>query len=134
MKINIIPTRKLALLCTAIAGALFTFSQSANALALQSGDSHELGLANSDRSNYANHLIAMLNDFNRTPQAALAERVNNGDAGGVVRKVMTIRQPATPIIGKVPPGGTAVPDGGTTAILLGAALSALGIARRFLLS
>lgn len=133
MKLNIIPTSKLALLCTAIAGALFTFSQSANAFALQIGDSHELGLANNDRSSYAHHLIAMHNDFNRTPEAVLADHVNSGYAGAV-RKVMTIRQSATPIIGKAPPRGTGVPDGGTTAMLLGTALSVLGIARRYLMS
>jgi hypothetical protein len=32
------------------------------------------------------------------------------------------------------PGGTSVPDGGTTVMLLGAALSALGIARRYIMS
>jgi VPDSG-CTERM motif len=33
-----------------------------------------------------------------------------------------------------PPGGGQVPDGGTTVMLLGAALGALGVARRFLMS
>jgi hypothetical protein len=32
------------------------------------------------------------------------------------------------------PGGTSVPDGGTTVMLLGAALGALGIARRYIMS
>jgi hypothetical protein len=32
----------------------------------------------------------------------------------------------------MPPSGISVPDGGTTASLLGAALGALGLARRFL--
>jgi hypothetical protein len=32
------------------------------------------------------------------------------------------------------PGGTSVPDGGTTVMLLGAALGALGMARRYLMS
>jgi VPDSG-CTERM motif len=133
MKLNIIPTSKLALLCTAIAGALFTFSQSANAFALQIGDSHELGLANNDRSSYAHHLIGMHNDFNRMPEAVQADHVNSGYAGAV-REVMTIRQSGGPIIGKAPPRGTGVPDGGTTAMLLGTALSVLGIARRYLTS
>jgi hypothetical protein len=137
MKMNIIPTGRLALLCTAIAGALFTFSQSADAFALQIGDSHELGLANDDRSSYAHHLIGMHNDFNRTPEAVLADHVNSGYAGAV-REVMTIRQSGSqsgsPIIGKAPPRGTGVPDGGTTAMLLGTALSVLGIARRYLMS
>ena len=78
----------------------------------------------------------MPNDFDRTPQALLADHVNNGYAGAT-REVMTIHGPAIPpIIGHVPPGGTGtpVPDGGTTAILLGAALSVLGFVRRYIMS
>ena len=32
----------------------------------------------------------------------------------------------------MPPGSVSVPDGGTTALLLGTAIGALGLARRFL--
>jgi hypothetical protein len=61
---NIIPTIKLALLCTALAGAFLAFSPSAHALTI--GDGHELGFVNygipsgdSDRLTYVNHLIGM---------------------------------------------------------------------------
>jgi hypothetical protein len=64
MKINLIPTRKLALLCTALAGALLAFSPNAKALTI--GDDHELGFvefgipsSEQDRVNYTNHLIGM---------------------------------------------------------------------------
>jgi hypothetical protein len=61
---NIIPTIKLALLCTALAGAFLVFTPSAHALTI--GDGHELGFVNygipsgdSDRLTYVNHLIGM---------------------------------------------------------------------------
>src|SRR5437763_16258702 len=64
MKLNIIPTIKLSLLCTALAGAFLAFSHSAHALTI--GDGHELGFVNfgipsgdSDRLTYVNHLIGM---------------------------------------------------------------------------
>ena len=189
MKINSIPTSKLALFCTAIAGALFTFSQSANAIALQIGDSHELGFVNygipagdGDRLTYVNHLIGMAlgtsdkadgqtyfrsnNAFSQLPQAVLAgskqgktTTINLG-AGGLYTYLLAkydgpnygtevwyvgdqsgiITIPAAAgrydlsgwmLFG---PGVAGVPDGGTTAMLLGAALSVLGIARRFITS
>src|SRR4029077_13920740 len=65
MKINIIPTTKFALLLTAIAAALLTFTPSARSLTI--GDAHELGFVNfgipsgdSDRLTYVNHLIGMI--------------------------------------------------------------------------
>ena len=64
MKINIIPTTKFALLLTAVAAALLTFTPSARALTI--GDAHELGFVNfgipsgdSDRLTYVNHLVGM---------------------------------------------------------------------------
>jgi hypothetical protein len=185
MKINLIPTRKLALLCTIAAGALLAFSHSARALTI--GDSHELGFVNfgipsgdSDRMNYVNHLIGMAlgttdqafgqtffrsnNAFGSLPQAVLAGHVSgtstsiNLGAGGLYTYLFAkydgpnygsevwyvgdlsgiITIPATAgryglsgwtLFG---PGVPGVPDGGTTAMLLGAALSALGVARRAL--
>lgn len=57
-----------------------------------------------------------------TPHVLVIDRALNS------RETITI-----PIIGGVPkPGSGAVPDGGITAMLLGAALGALGIARRYL--
>ena len=64
MKINIIPTTKFALLLTAVAAALLTFTPSARALTI--GDAHELGFVNfgipsgdADRTTYVNHLVGM---------------------------------------------------------------------------
>jgi hypothetical protein len=187
MKINLIPTRKLALLCTVLAGALLAFSHNARALTI--GDAHELGFVNfgipsgdADRLNYVNHLIGMAlgttdqafgqtffrsnNSFGSLPQAVLAGHVNgtstsiNLGAGGLYTYLFAkydgpnygseiwyvgdlsgiITIPATAgryglsgwtLFG---PGVPGVPDGGTTAMLLGTALSMLGIARRYMMS
>jgi hypothetical protein len=184
MKINLIPTKKLALLCTAFCAAMFAFNYNANALTI--GDTHELGFVqfgipsgDSDRLTYVNHLIGMAlgttdtadgqiytrsnNDFGPLAPATLTGHVNgtstsiNLGAGGTyvylfakydgpnygsevwyvgdLSGIITI--PAT-AGGYGLSGwtlfGTAgsVPDGGTTAMLLGAALGSLGMARRFL--
>ena len=182
MKLNIIPTIKLSLLCTALAGAFLAFSPSAHALTI--GDAHELGFVNfgipsgdQDRTNYVNHLIGMglgtqddalgqhftrsNNAFSPLPTAVFAlngktTTINLGTGlytylfakydgpnygaevwyVGNLSGIITI--PATAggyglsgwtLFG---PGGQGVPDGGTTAMLLGAALGALGMTRRFL--
>ena len=64
MKLNIIPTTKIAMLCAAFCAALFAFNPSARALTI--GDGHEIGFVNfgipsgdQDRLNYVNHLIGM---------------------------------------------------------------------------
>ena len=66
MKLNIIPTPKIAMLCAAFCAALFAFNQNAHALTLSIGDQHELGFVNfgipsgdADRTAYVNHLIGM---------------------------------------------------------------------------
>src|SRR6266481_920677 len=187
MKLNIIPTTKLAMLCAAFCAALFAFNQNAHALTI--GDGHELGFVNfgipsgdADRLTYVNHLVHMglgtqddadgqhytrsNNDFGSLADAVLAGHVNGtstsinlgavgtytylfakydgpnygsevwyvGDLSG------TITIPATAggyglsgwtLFGT---GGQGVPDGGTTAMLLGAALSVLGMARRYIMS
>jgi hypothetical protein len=183
MKINRSSTTKLALLCTALFGALLAFSSNAKALTI--GDAHELGFVNfgipsgdQDRTDYVNHLIGMAlgttdqalgqtftrsnNDFGPLPTAVFAlngtsTSINLGAGGtysylfakydgpnygsevwyvGDLSGIITI--PATAggyglsgwtLFG---PGGQGVPDGGTTAMLLGTALGALGMARRFL--
>jgi hypothetical protein len=188
MKINIIPTTKLALLCTAVAAALLTFSPSARALTI--GDTHELGFVNfgipsgdSDRLTYVNHLIGMAlgtsdkadgqtyfrsnNDFGSLAPAVLAglvdgpgtqTSINLGTGGtylylfakydgpnygsevwyvGDLSGIITI--PATAggygLSGWTLFGSAgSVPDGGTTVMLLGAALGALGMARRYIKS
>jgi len=131
MKIRTVPTTKLALLCAALVAALLMFADKASAVSIRGA--HELGLINNDRSSYANHLISMHNDFNQTPQAVLADPMNSGYAGNV-REVITIPRPAIVRLSGVPTTGTGTPapDGGTTVMLLGAALGALGIARRYL--
>jgi protein with PEP-CTERM/exosortase system signal len=183
MKINLIPTTKLAMLCTAFCAALFAFNPNASALTI--GDTHELGFVefgipsgDQDRTNYVNHLIGMAlgttdqalgqtftrsnNDFGPLPTAVFAlngtsTSINLGAGGtysylfakydgpnygsevwyvGDLSGIITI--PATAggyglsgwtLFG---PGGQGVPDGGTTAMLLGTALGALGMARRYI--
>jgi hypothetical protein len=140
---KIISTTKLALLCTAIAGALLTFSSSARAVTV--GEGHEFGFVNfgihsgdGDRLTYVNHLIGMglrsderangqyFRSDTSTPHAVLTDHRNAWNAGS--REIVTV-----PTIGGGPGGvGGAVPDGGITVMLLGAALGALGVARRYI--
>jgi hypothetical protein len=194
MKINIIPTTKFALLLTAVAAALLTFTPNARAtpqlmpptIALGIGDVHELGFVNfgipsgdSDRLTYVNHLVGMAlgttdtadgqtftrstNDFGSLAPAVLtgfvdgtSTSINLGTSGtylylfakydgpnygsevwyvGDLSGTITIPDSAG---GYGLSGWTlfgsagSVPDGGTTVMLLGAALGALGMARRFL--
>ena len=189
MKISLIPTRKLALLCTALTGALLAFSPNARAVSLQIGDGHELGFVNfgipggdHNRLNYVNHLIGMAlgttdqafnqtffrsnNAFGQMPQAVLAGSVKgtttsvNLGAGGLYTYLLAkydgpnygtevwyvgnlsgiITIPAA--AGRYGLSGwmlfgpcvSGVPDGGTTAMLLGLALCSVGIFRRFAMS
>ena len=183
---KLIPTTKLAVLCTVIAGALVTFSQSARALTI--GDGHDLGFVqygipfgDSYRLTYVNHLIGMAlgtsdkangqtyfrsnYSFGQLPQAVMAGRVSgiipiiNLGAGGLytylfaqyigtnsrsevwyvgdLHGIITI--PAlygsNVLLGWTLFGtGQGVPDGGTTVMLLGAALGVLGVARRYLMN
>jgi len=186
MKINIIPTTKFALLLTAVAAALLTFTPSARALTI--GDAHELGFVNfgipsgdSDRLTYVNHLIGMTpgtsdkadgqtyfrsgNNFGSLAPAVLgglvdgtSTSINLGTGGtylylfakydgpnygsevwyvGDLSGMITI--PATAggygLSGWTLFGSAATtPDGGTTVMLLGAALGVLGMARRYIIS
>jgi len=183
MKINIIPTNKLAVLSAVFCAAMLAFGHNASALTI--GDGHELGFVDfgipsgdQDRTDYVNHLVGMAlgttdqalgqtftrsnNDFGPLPTAVFAlngtsTSINLGAGGtysylfakydgpnygsevwyvGNLSGIITI--PATAggyglsgwtLFG---PGGQGVPDGGTTAMLLGTALGALGMARRFL--
>jgi len=185
MKINIIPTTKFALLLTAVAAALLTFTPSARALTI--GDAHELGFVNfgipsgdSDRLTYVNHLIGMIpgtsdkadgqtyfrsgNNFGSLAPAVLGGLVDgtstsiNLGAGGTYLYLFAkydgpnygsevwyvgdlsgmITIPATAggygLSGWTLFGSAAtIPDGGTTVMLLGAALGALGMARRYIM-
>ena len=145
MKIRTVPTTKLALLCAALVAALLMFADKASAVSIR--DAHEFGLAKfgapsrySDGSTYVNHLTGMaLRSYERpniqyspsdnsTRRVVLPDHMNAGRSVGVI---------TIPTIGGVPSPGSGtprVPDGGITAMLLGAALGALGIARRYLRS
>jgi hypothetical protein len=197
MKINLIPTKKLAMLSAAVCTVMLAFSHNASALTF--GDERDLGQVlfgipsgDTSRQSYVNHLISLApgttgdsfagQTFNRSlanpgpgfPNypAALINGLKNGtgtsinlgptagvytylfakydgpNAGSEVWYVGdlsgTITIPGFGLAGQhyglsgwtlfragsVPPG---VPDGGTTVMLLGAALGALGMARRFLM-
>jgi hypothetical protein len=188
MKINLLSTKKLVLLCTALCAGIFAFSPKATALTI--GDSQTIGYVfygipsgDQDRTNYTNHLIFMYNNGitddvalgqtfhveNAAPAfgASLATAVfdHNGTgtsvdlgAGGLysylfakydgpnqgsiiwyvgnLSGVITIPDvwnqyglSGWTLFG---PGGGGVPDGGTTVMLLGTALGALGMACRYI--
>ena len=194
MKLNIIPTNKLALLSAAFCAVMLAFSPNASALTF--GDANDLGQVlfgipsgDADRTQYVNTLISLapgttghaadgqiynrsLNNpgpgFGNYPTAVFSHNgtstsIDLGDgtlysylfakydgpnAGsevwyvGGMSGIITI--PAFGLAGQNyglsgwtlfgPGGGNGVPDGGTTVMLLGAALGALGMARRFLMS
>lgn len=184
MKIKLIPTSKLALLCTAVCATMLAFSNNAKALTI--GDDHELGfivagnVGDANRTLFVNHLLGMANGANETFMGNDFTRSNNtfggatlptavfhhngsgtsvnlgagglysylyakydgnnagtevwyvGDLSGTITIPGFLGQYALSGWTLFGPGGQGVPDGGTTAMLLGAALGALGIARRFL--
>ena len=139
MKIKTVPATRLALFCTALVVAWLMLSDRANAVSIR--DAHELDLIqfgassrHSDGSTYINNLIGMAFRSNEmanrqyfrsdtsTRHVVLPDHMNAGRSVGII---------TIPTIGGVP-GTTRVPDGGITAMLLGAALGVLGIARRYL--
>jgi hypothetical protein len=133
---------KFALLCTAFTAALLTFTPSARALTITDG--HQLsfvnyGTASGDRTPYVNRLISIARRteaevVHPRPQAVLANDMNSGYANDF-REVIPVSRPAAlPALGGVPGGTAGVPDGGISAMLLGMALGALGIARRYIIS
>jgi len=199
MKINIIPTKKLAMLSAAFCAVMLAFSQNASALTI--GDNQELGKVffgipsgDDNRLTYVNAMIGLPlngstnvdfsppafqnnlitrsnNNFGLLPTATLLVPSANGtgtsvdlgdgtlysylfakydgkNAGSEVWYVGNLSGTITiPGVGLLPgqnyglsgwtlfgPGGTSVPDGGTTVMLLGAALGALGMARRFVMN
>jgi len=186
MKINIIPTTKFALLLTAVAAALLTFTPSARALTI--GDAHELGFVNfgipsgdSDRLTYVNHLIGMTpgtsdkadgqtyfrsgNNFGSLAPAVLgglvdgtSTSINLGTGGTYLylfakydgpnygSEVWYVGDLSGMIMIPASAGGyglsgwtlfgsaATTPDGGTTVMLLGAALGVLGMVRRYIMS
>jgi VPDSG-CTERM motif len=184
MKINLIPTKKLAMLSAAVCAAMLAFSPNARALTI--GDDHELGTivpgtaGDADRTALVDFLRQMAlnsdatflgealhrsgNDFGPLPAPVIGPQGNTttinlgavgtftylfakydadnagaevwyvGDLGGIITipadwngyglSGWTLFGPGT-----TPPG---VPDGGATVMLLGGALGALGMARRYL--
>jgi hypothetical protein len=139
MKITTVPTTKLALLCAALVAALLMFADKASAVSIR--DTHEFGPpSHYSGSTYVRHLIGMaLRNSERPnvqyfPSDISLRRVVLPDHMNPVRSVGVI---TIPTISGVPSPGTGtprVPDGGITAMLLGTALGALGIARRYLRS
>jgi VPDSG-CTERM motif len=198
MKINLIPTKKLAILSAALCAAILAFTPNAKASTLNFGDSNDLGFVefgipsgDTDRTNYVNHLINMAPGTSNTAlgqhfvrssmnpgpgfgnyPTAVFDHNSNGaqvqvdlgdgtlysylfakydgpNAGsevwyvGGMSGIITIPALGIPDHGHqyglsgwtlFGPGVQQVPDGGTTVMLLGAALGALGMARRFLKS
>jgi VPDSG-CTERM motif len=148
MKIKTVPATKLtSLLCTAVVGALLMLSDRASAVSIR--DPHELGPVQfgspsrySDGSSYVTHLIGMalgsdervtgqyFRSGNLMGHAMQPDHVNAWNAGGAGGRSVEVI--TAPVIGGVPGSGTGVPDGGITAMLLGTALGALGIARRYI--
>ena len=190
MKINIIPSNKLALLCTAFcAAAILAFSPNASADATLGffPDPHVVGTITpgapadpADVATYINFMIALApggsgtfagQDITRTTNlfGSLPTATDVGSVSGTGTSVDLGGGTFTYLFAKydgpndlsqvwnisgltgtitIPgfgpngyglsgwilfnPGGGGVPDGGTTVMLLGAALGALGMARRFL--
>jgi hypothetical protein len=139
MKIKTVPATRLALFCTALAVAWLMLSDRASAVSIR--DAHELGLIQfaapsrySDGSTYINNLIGMVL---RSDERANGQYFRSGTSMPhvlVIHRALSSRETITsPSVGGVPSRGFGtVPDGGITAMLLGAALGALGIARRYL--
>jgi VPDSG-CTERM motif len=183
MKMNLIPSKKLALLSAAFCAVMLVFSHNASALTLTVGDNKYLGQlipgtsGNAQRTAYVNHMIGMgpgdlglfmgqvftrstNNNFGSLPTAVFALNGTNTNISlgtglysylfaqyNLVSYVWyvgnlsgNIQIPGLTVGGLLQgwtlfsAGGQGVPDGGTTVMLLGAALCALGMARRFLTS
>jgi hypothetical protein len=189
MKINIIPTNKLVMLCAAVCAAMFVFSHNASANTTLGffPDTHVVGTvtpgapaSDADVASYINFMIGLTpgtsgsfsgqsitrstNLFGSLPTATatgavdgtgttidlnalgtftyLFAKYDGQNDNSVVWNISgltgVITIPADGPLGYglsgwilFGPTGT-VPDGGTTVMLLGAALGALGMARRFL--
>ncbi|HET6888719.1 MAG TPA: hypothetical protein VFH87_12445 [Candidatus Udaeobacter sp.] len=134
MKIRTVPTTKLAFLCAALVAALLTFAGKASAVSIR--DAHEFGASSrhSDGSTYINNLIGMTLRSHEMANRQYFGSDTSTPRVLVIDRALHNRETITsPSIGGVrPPGSGAVPDGGITAMLLGGALSALGMARRYL--
>lgn len=181
MKLNLIPSKKVALLSVAFCAVMLAFSHNASAItSLTVGDSKYLGQlitgtgGNAARTAYVNYMIGMnpntsglfmsqfftrsTNNFGTLPTATFAlngTSTNISLGTGLYSYLFAkyngisyvwyvgnltgnINIPFITLGGLLEGwtlfsvGGQGVPDGGTTVMLLGAALGALGVARRFL--
>jgi hypothetical protein len=191
MKIKLIPTSKLALLCTAVCATMLVFSHNVSADTILGffPDTHVVGTITpgapadpADVANYINFMIALVpggagifdgqiitrstNLFGSLPTASAVGAVSGTgttidlnaiggtftylfakyDGQNDVSQVWNISGLSgvitIPAVGPLGyglsgwilfgPGGQGVPDGGMTAMFLGTALGALGVARRFL--
>ena len=145
MKRTLVFKTKFVSLCSLLVGGLLTFSNSATAFSIR--DAHEArsvpssaASRHNDESSYVNNLIGM---FLRSDERSNAFRSDNvrphlvlhdhAAAPAAGRRSVEVRMPSGWVFGP-PPRGSGVPDGGITAMLLGAALGALGIARRYIRS
>jgi hypothetical protein len=180
MKMNLIPSKKLALLSAASCAVMLAFSHNASALTLTVGDNKYLGQiipgtgGYAERTAYVNHMIGMnpggfdlfmsqpffrsTNNFGSLPTAvfALNGTGTNISLGTGLYSYLFAQYSGSSFVWYVgnlsgnvqiplvttggllvgwtlfSAGGQGVPEGGTTVMLLGAALGALGTARRFL--
>jgi hypothetical protein len=129
MKIRTIPTTKLALLCAALIAAWLMFPNKASAVSIRDASHY------SDGSTYVRHLIGMGPRHDEISNAQYfssnisLRHVVLPDHVNADRSVRVITIPG---ISGVPSPVGRVPDGGITAMLLGTALGALGIARRYI--
>jgi hypothetical protein len=133
-----VKTIRLPLPCTAVFGLLLAFSQNANAIT-------KLDYTNGN-DRYVDHLVGMVvgssdkdngqsyyrstNIFGSMPKAVLASLVSGTSTSMDLGAVGTYRYKPVESDGPI----ISVPDGGATVMLLGVALGALGMARRFLKS
>jgi len=192
MKINLIPSKKLALLSAAVCAVMLAFSHNASAVTnLTIGDEHELGdvsplgpnpnFSDANKTIFLNDMIGLalggnqsvnlggtpynvhrtFNFFGPLPGPAVIGPSGTNTTitiGSGLYSYLFATYTRETVVGEVwyignlsgditipstqggfdlvgwtlfGPGG-AVPDGGTTAMLFGAALGALGMARRFL--
>jgi hypothetical protein len=190
MKINLIPTKKLALLSAVFCAAMLAFSQNASAVTFLTAG-NEFGRTDGEifvpsdagKTSLVNHMIGMalssFEPFTVDGQVLFVSRSSNNpnppgpavigpsgtastitigsgiysyvlatylfrNTGLIQERVWYIGNFSGDVELPVDPnaaltgwtlftvGGQGVPDGGTTVMLLGAALGALGMARRFL--
>lgn len=178
MKVNLMPSKKLALLSAGFCAVMLAFSHNASALTF--GDNNFLGQVIpgtggiAERTAYVNHMIGMnrggfgvfmnqtfsrsTNNFGALPTAVFARNGTGknvalgtglysylfarysgvsfvwyvGNLSGNVQIPLITATGGLLMGWSLFSAGGQVPDGGTTVMLLGMALGALGMARRFL--